>query len=178
MHHRQKVACILNFSCAATVTMQNCKSVPKTWHWTMTNRTWTKSRDLSIQSCRYTTLALVAMGGRLMLIHILTLMMMFMIILMTFNSLDRMEGGWCCSWYTYWYRCWHWSLRWWPSTVWMGWKRLCWERLLFYHCCRIGLGAIWAIMTLQISTTQTVSLSIFHPIHISLIFVLHIWYDQ
>ena len=60
----------------------------------------------SIQSCRYTTLALrsvaqtpqrkVAMGGRLMLIHILTLMMMFMINLMTlitFNSLDRKEGG-------------------------------------------------------------------------------------
>ena len=33
-------------------------------------------------------------------------------------------------------------------------------------------------MTLQISTTQTVSLSIFHPTHISLTFVLHIWCDQ
>ena len=76
-----------------------------------------------------------------MLIHILTLMMMFMINLMTFNSLDGMEEA---------------VLR---------------EASVLPAVLQNWPGAIWAIMTLQIYTTQTVSLSIFQPMHISLTFV-------
>ena len=77
------------------------KVCQKNWHWTKHNSNMDKEQG-SIQSCRYTTLALgsvaqtpqrkVAMGGRLMLIHILTLMMMFMVNLMTLMTFIQQSG--------------------------------------------------------------------------------------